>query len=169
MRDLDVKPMIAYYRIFDHYDAEYEYTNDTKFRIGDFTAINYSYTQNMEAIYSNTETVENEAAFTTSVEAKAEWKVAVVEVGTSVTVGGSLSVTTSSSFTYSTGATVSPRHKATITLYDKGVAILGRKVYKCYDLDGTTFLGYEYEYDSSDCWLPKRNSKTATLSSEQPI
>lgn len=153
---------------FDYYDAEYTLTNDTKYYLGEFTAKNYSYTQNMDANYSQSQTAEATSSFTASVSADGKFKTKVIEVGTSLTLSGTISVTVSSAYTYATGSKVSPRKQATITLYNKGIAITGAKVYKIYGIEGD-FLGYDYRPDSGYCWFPKLNAKTASLSSETPV
>lgn len=163
-----VSPMWTVRYEFDHYDATYKATNDTKFYIGEFTVINQSYTQYADAIYMQNEFKEIKAEFTYQVSADANYKIKVIEVGTSTTVGGALAVTINSGFTYSTGTKVSPRKKVTITLYNKGVAVTGAKIYRMYDTDGS-FLGYETRPDAADCWFPKLNSKTAVIGPEISI
>ncbi len=163
-----IQPMWEVRYEFDYYDAEYSLTNDTKYYLGEFTAKNYSYTQSMDANYSQTQSATVTSSFTTSVSVDGKFKAKVIEIGTSVTFSGANSVSVYSGFTYSTGSKISPRKQATITLYNKGIAITGAKVYKMYGIEGE-FLGYDYRPDSGYCWFPKLNAKTATLSSETPV
>lgn len=148
---------------FDHYTAKHNATSDFQYFMGEFTVYNNGSTP-CTASYCQQTYASFSASFTSAVSANTAYKGAVIEVGTSASVGGTLQSTISTSFTYNTGATVPGHSKVTITMYQKGVGVLGCKVYAMYDIDRITFLGYDYRYDTSNCNFPKFNSYTAVVS-----